>query len=147
MLAELAACNAAFKTIKTFIKNGRSIADCAVQIGTIVANKESLQKKVEKKRSGFMAQLRDTTAHDLEEFLALEKIKEHEEALKQLMIYQGRAGMWADWVKFQADARKKRKAEQLKREQQIQELIETTALISAVVVGVVIAIAAVILWT
>lgn len=147
MLAELAACNAAFKTIKTFINNGKSIADCAVQIGTIVANKEALQKKVEKKRSGFMAQLRDTTAQDLEEFLALEKIKEHEEALKQLMIYQGRAGMWADWIKFQADARKKRKAEQLKREQQIQELVETISLISAVVVGVIAAIAAVILWT
>lgn len=147
MLAELAACNAAFSTIKTFIQNGKSIADCAVQIGTIVANKEALQKKVEKKRSGFMAQLRDTTAQDLEEFLALEKIKEHEKTLKQLMIYQGRAGMWADWVKFQADARKKRKAEQLKREQQIQELVETTAIISMVIVGVIAAIAAVILWT
>jgi hypothetical protein len=147
MLAELAACNAAFSTIKTFIKNGRSIADCAVQIGTIVANKEALQKKVEKKRSGFMAQLRDTTAQDLEEFLALEKIKEHEKTLKELMIYQGRGGMWADWVKFQADARKKRKAEQLQREKQIQELIEATAIISMVIVGVIAAIAAVILWT
>lgn len=147
MLAELAACNAAFSTIKTFIQNGRSIADCAVQIGTIVANKEALQKKVEKKRSGFMAQLRDTTAQDLEEFLALEKIKEHEKTLKELMIYQGRGGMWADWVKFQADARKKRKAEQLQREKQIQELIETTAIISMVIVGVIAAIAAVIIWT
>jgi hypothetical protein len=147
MLAELAACNAAFSTIKTFIQNGRSIADCAVQIGTIVANKEALQKKVEKKRSGFMAHLRDTTAQDLEEFLALEKIKEHEKTLKELMIYQGRGGMWADWVKFQADARKKRKAEQLQREKQIQELIETTAIISMVIVGVIAAIAAVIIWT
>ena len=147
MLADLAACNAAFSPIKTFIKNGKSISDCAVQIGTIVANKEALQKKVEKKRSGFMAQLRDTTAQDLEEFLALEKIKEHEKTLKELMIYQGRGGMWADWVKFQADARKKRKAEQLQREKQIQELIEATAIISMVIVGVIAAIAAVILWT
>ena len=84
---------------------------------------------------------------DLEEFLALEKIKEHEKTLKELMIYQGRGGMWADWVKFQADARKKRKAEQIQREKQIQELVETTAIISLVIVGVIAAIAAVILWT
>ena len=71
MLAELAACNAAFSTVKSFLQNGRSLADCASQIGTIVASKSALEEKVQKKRSGFMAQLKNTQAQDLEEFLAL----------------------------------------------------------------------------
>ena len=55
MLAELAACNAAFSIVKKFVQNGRSIADCASQIGIIAGSKDKLQKKMQKKRTGFMA--------------------------------------------------------------------------------------------
>ena len=51
--------------------------------------------------------------------MALEKIKEQEEQLKQIMIYAGRPGLWHDWQKFQAKARiARREAEQerVKRE-------------------------------
>ena len=57
--------------------------------------KETLQKKSQKKGGG----------SDLEEFMALEKIREQEEQLKQIMIYAGRPGLWGDWQKFQAKAR------------------------------------------
>ena len=41
----------------------------------------------------------------MEEFMALEKLREQEEQLKQIMIYAGRPGLWGDWQKFQAKAR------------------------------------------
>ena len=109
MLAELAACNAAFGIVKKFVQNGRSIADCAKQIGVIVESKDKLQKRVQKKRNGFMGALRPQQATDLEEFMALESIKEAEAELKQLMIYTGRAGLWDSWLMFQKEARVNRR--------------------------------------
>tara|TARA_R110002094_G_scaffold51934_2_gene63299 strand:+ start:136 stop:597 length:462 start_codon:yes stop_codon:yes gene_type:complete len=109
MLAELAACNAAFGIVKKFVQNGRSIADCASQIGIIAGSKDKLQKKMQKKRTGFMGTLRPQQATDLEEFMALESIKESEAELKQLMIYTGRAGLWDSWLMFQKEARVNRR--------------------------------------
>jgi len=95
MLAELAAANAAFSVIKTAIQNGKDIASAGTAIAQFVGAKEDLQRKTQKKGGG----------SDLEEFMALEKLREQEEQLKQIMIYAGRPGLWADWQKFQAKAR------------------------------------------
>ena len=106
MLAELAAANAAFSVIKTAIQNGREIADAGSAIAKFVGAKEDLQKKASKKGGG----------SDLEEFMALEKIREQEEQLKQIMIYAGRPGLWGDWQRFQAKARvARREAEEESR--------------------------------
>lgn len=95
MLAELAAANAAFAVIKQAVSNGKEIAAAGSAIAEFVGAKEKLQQKAQKKGGG----------SDLEEFMALEKIREQEEQLKQIMIYAGRPGLWADWQKFQAKAR------------------------------------------
>ena len=99
MLAEIAAANAAFAVIKTAIRNGREIADVASSVGKYVNATEELRRKGEKKRRAGGA--------DLEEFMHLEKLRQQEEELKQIMIYSGRPGLWHDWIKFQAEARKK----------------------------------------
>ena len=36
-----------------------------------------------------------------EYFMATEQLKEYEDALKQMMIWQGRAGLWTDWLDYQ----------------------------------------------
>ena len=123
MLAELAACNAAFGIVKKFVQNGRSLADCAKQIGVIAESKDKLQKKVQKKRSGFMGTLRPQLATDLEEFMALESIKEAEADLKQLMIYTGRAGLWDSWLMFQKEARVNRREAEKNAERHREELM------------------------
>ena len=123
MLAELAACNAAFGIVKKFVQNGRSIADCASQIGIIAESKHKLQKKVQKKRTGFMGSLRPQLATDLEEFMALESIKEAEADLKQLMIYTGRAGLWDSWLMFQKEARVNRREAEKNAERHREELM------------------------
>ena len=45
MLAELAAANAAFGVIKSFISNGKELSGCAKQISDFVFAKEGLEKK------------------------------------------------------------------------------------------------------
>lgn len=123
MLAELAAANAAFAVIKTAVQNGKDITAAGSAIANFVGAKEDLQKKASKKGGG----------SDLEEFMALEKIREQEEQLKQIMIYAGRPGLWGDWQRFQAKARvARREAEEAairKRKQYLEIFIITFLLI------------------
>ena len=134
MLAELAAANAAFGVIKSFISNGKELASCGKQISDFVFAKEQIQKKASKQRA------KGVRGNDLEEFMALEKIKQQEEELKQIMIYAGRPGLWQDWQKFQAEARKSRIYAEKMAEKHKQEMLEIAGwvfgvLIFCVIVG------------
>ena len=131
MLAELAAANAAFQVIKQAVSNGRDIASVGRQIAKFVDGKETLQKKVSnKKNSPFYK------GNDFEEFMALEVIKEKEAELKQIMLYVGRPGLWNDWQRFQAEARKARIEAEKERKREKQELLETIVLSAAIIVGI-----------
>ena len=118
MLAELAAANAAFGVIKSFISNGKELASCGKQISDFVFAKEQIQKKASKQRA------KGIRTNDLEEFMALEKIKQQEEELKQIMIYAGRPGLWQDWQRFQAEARKSRRYAEKMAQRRKEELLE-----------------------
>ena len=117
MLAELAAANAAFGVIKSFVSIGKELSGCVKQISDFVFSKEQLEKKASKKKAS-------GGGGDLEEFMALEQIREKEEELKKIMIYLGRPGLWQDWQRFQAEARKSRRYAEKMAEKRKQELIE-----------------------
>ncbi len=120
MLAELAAANAAFAVIKTAVQNGKDIAAAGSAIANFVGAKEDLQRKASKKGGG----------SDLEEFMALEQIREQEEQLKQIMIYAGRPGLWGDWQRFQAKARIARREAEEARKRKNKQIIEWTIIIA-----------------
>ena len=108
MLAELAAVNAAFSVVKQFVANGRELSDCFQQISTITNAKEDLKNRHQKKKNSFWGSLSGKTDTDIEEFMALEKIKQAETELESMIKIYGRAGLWEDWIRFQAEARKRR---------------------------------------
>tara|TARA_A100001035_G_scaffold10025_1_gene7107 strand:+ start:2839 stop:3273 length:435 start_codon:yes stop_codon:yes gene_type:complete len=137
MIAELVAANAAFTAIKTAIQNGKQIADVASQVGKYVNATEDLRRKGEKKKRAGGA--------DLQEFMHLEKLRQQEEELKQLMIYTGRPGLWHDWIKFQAQARKDRLAAAEARKRKIEQWIEIAIIVLVCVVGTV-GLAALVAW-
>lgn len=93
--------NAAIGAVKEFIGNGRDLMDCGKELGQYFDAKSQLQKQANPSGSG----------SDLEAFFALEKLKQQEEELKQMMIYSGRGGLWDDWLAFQANAKRKRDEE------------------------------------
>jgi hypothetical protein len=95
MLAELAIANACFATIKEAVQHS----------GDLLSAGDALFKFFD------------------EAFMALEQIRKNEEELKQMMIYQGRAGLWTDWLKFQLEAKKKREAAERERVLKRQRLI------------------------
>jgi hypothetical protein len=101
MIAELAAFNAAFAVVKGFIANGKDLHDCFGQIGQMVNAKEDLKLRQQKNKKSLFAS-------DAEEFMALEQIARAEQELRELMQYYGRAGLWDDFIVFQAKARKAR---------------------------------------
>ena len=125
MLAELAAANAAFAVIKQAVQNGSDIAKAGSAIAKFVGAKEDLQRKSQKKGN----------RADLEEFMALEQIREQEEQLKQLMIYAGRPGLWSDWQKFQAKARIQRRDEEIARAKKRKQIIEITIITFFLILG------------
>jgi hypothetical protein len=107
MLLELAAANAAFAVIKEAVQNSGDIMNAGQALFQYFDNKAVIQKKANEKGG--------SDRGDLEEFMALEQLKKQEEELKQMMIYQGRAGLWTDWLKFQLDAKKRREAAERER--------------------------------
>jgi hypothetical protein len=108
MLAEIAAANAAFAVIKGALANGKELHQLGSRVFDYFDNKAKIQESATKKGGG----------SDLEEFMALERLKQQEEELRERMVYAGRPGMWDDWTKFQAQAARKRRedAEAAKRE-------------------------------
>ena len=127
MLAELAACNAAFQVIRATVKNGADLTRCATQIGAFINGEDALRKNLNKKKNSFWGKVGGQTGDgsDLEEFFALEEFKEKRKELEQLMIFCGRPGLHGDWVRFQVEARKRRKAEEEERIRNREQLIET----------------------
>ena len=107
MLLELAAANAAFAVIKEAVQNSGDIMNAGQALFQYFDNKAEIQKKANAKGG--------SDRGDLEEFMALEKLKQQEEELREMMIYQGRAGLWTDWLKFQLEAKKKREAAERER--------------------------------
>ena len=120
MLAELAAANAAFGVIKEAIANGKEIYEAGEALADYFGLKAEIQKKAHE--HGYKS--------DLQAFMAAEQLKEYEKSLKEMMIWQGRSGMWTDWLAYQKQMKESREAEEraekrkkLKRKQLIRDWI------------------------
>ena len=129
MLLELAAANAAFAVIKEAVQNSGDLMAAGDSLFKFFDSKAELQKKA-KASNG-------SDRGDLEAFMALEQIRKQEEELKEMMIYQGRGGLWTDWLKFQLDAKKKREAaerEKILKRQRLIGRIKDIAMIILIIV-------------
>jgi hypothetical protein len=129
MLAELAIANAAFSVIKEAVAHSGDLMSAGDALFKFFDSKAELQKKA-KASNG-------SDRGDLEAFMALEQIRKNEEELKEMMIYQGRGGLWTDWLKFQLDAKKKREAverEKILKRQRLIGRIKDIAMIILIIV-------------
>lgn len=101
MLVELAAANAAFAVIKEAVQSSGDIMAAGSKVFEYFDQKSAIQKKYEEKA-------KKSRSNDMEEFMALEQLKKQETELREMMQWQGRAGMWQDWLQFQKEAKQKR---------------------------------------
>jgi len=126
VLAELAAANAAFAVIKQAVSNSGDLLKAGKAISDFVNAKDELQRRGNKKKNSIFGN--PAKSNDLEEFKALEAIREKEEELKTYMIYCGRPGLWNDWIRFQGEARVRRQEEAKALAKRREELIEMGAI-------------------
>lgn len=119
--------NSAIGAVKEFVASGRDIMDCGKELGEYFDAKSQLSQKANPSGKG----------SDLEAFFALEKLKQQEAELKQMMIYSGRGGMWDDWLAFQASQKRKRdeaeKAERLRKLKRKNKIMEVVTIITVIV--------------
>jgi len=131
MLLELAAANAAFAVIKEAVQNSGEIMSAGKAVVDYFSAKTAIQKKLDEAPQGEKS--------DLEEFFALEELKKKEQELKDLMIIQGRPGLWDDWLKFQSQAKRKRdqaardkELAEIKKREELEELFNNTMISLAI---------------
>ena len=124
MLEYIAAANAAYAVIRKAVENGRELTSVGKQIAAFTDAKDNLQKHANKKKNSIWSNFTGKDESDLEEFMALEEIREKENELKQMMIYLGRPGLHNDYIAFCVEARKRRQEAQKEKERRWAAFVE-----------------------
>ena len=101
-IAAVKIANDAIGAVKELLGNVQSIGQIGDHLTKITDAKEDLKKKADD--------------GDLRAFMQLEEIQKQEYQLKQMMIYEGRPGLWTDYLNFQ-ETRKKIKQNEIKRQE------------------------------
>ncbi len=94
--------------------------------------KADIEKKYEKKKNSLFGGQKDD---DLQEFLALEEIRKNQAELESAMKLYGRAGLYDDWVKFQAKSRVSRQQAEAERKARIRKITEGAAIAVLIAIG------------
>jgi len=101
-IAAIKIANEAIGAIKEFAGHVQSVGEMGPQLTKLADAQEEIEKKAKE--------------GDMECFFELEKIRAREAEIKQMFIYNGRAGLWDDYQKFIAN-RKQIRANEKKREE------------------------------
>ena len=99
-IAAVKIANEAINAVKELAGHIGSIGEMGPQLSKLTDAKEEIQKKA--------------ADGDMDAFFALEDITRKEAEIKQMFIYQGRAGLWDDYQKF-INTRKQLKENERKR--------------------------------
>lgn len=96
-LAAIKIANEAISAVKEMVNNVQSIGQMGSQLTKLTDAEDTIKEKADK--------------GDLDAFLALEEIRQAKIALKNQMVWGGRAGLWDDFQKFQKTRRDLREAQ------------------------------------
>ena len=92
MLPELAAANAAYAKIKTFVIKGKEITDVLSQLKNLVTAKKELRAWGNCKKNGPFSKVMGKRADDFDEFLALEQMAEKRRKLESCCLLYALVG-------------------------------------------------------
>jgi len=134
MLAELAIINGAIATIKTTIAHGHDLSKAAKSIAKFVTAEEDIRERANAKKNSVFAKLLGKDSNDFEEFMYLEEIEQKKEELREVLQLYGRPGVYNDWIKFQSEARKKRKEAKEEQKKALEKLVRNIMITILVIV-------------
>ena len=124
VLETIAAANAAYSVIKKCLENGREINGLVGQVGKFLSAEDELKEAVKRKKNSPITAITGGTEGDLEEFQALEDLKEKRRELESWCRLYAPSGTWDRWQQYQAEARKARRAAQKQKEKEREEFVE-----------------------
>jgi len=101
-IAAIKIANEAIGAIKEFAGHVESVGQMGKDLTKLADAKDELQKSA--------------ASGDMQAFWALEDIKRHESEVKQMFIYNGRAGLWDDYCKFIENRKTMRENERKRQE-------------------------------
>ena len=101
-IAAIKIANEAIGAIKEFAGHVQSVGEMGPQLTKLADAKEEIEKKA---KDG-----------DMNCFFELEKIRAREAEIKQMFIYNGRAGLWDDYCKFISNRKQMRENEKKREE-------------------------------
>ena len=137
-IAAIKIANEAIGAIKEFAGHCQSVGEMGKDLTKLADAKAELQKSA--------------ADGDMEAFWALEDIKRHEAEVKQMFVYNGRAGLWQDYCNFienrktlRENERKRVEAKKLAKKKAIQNGFLYGA-VGIAVLGVVGGAVALLLW-
>lgn len=109
MLAEIGlaisavkAANEAIGAIREGISNVQSIGQLGGHLTKLTDAQDELKEKANE--------------GDMDAFFALESIRQERENIKRILIYEGRGGLYEDWIKFESNRRELREKERKRAE-------------------------------
>jgi hypothetical protein len=137
MIAELAAFNAAYGTVKAALSAGREITAVARHIGIMIGSQETLEASIERKKNNPFSKLLGKEANDFEEFMQIEEMKTKRSELLEIMTWYGRAGLTEDFLRFEVEGRKRRRAEVKAREDHLDKMVLYAVYLVAFIITVV----------
>ncbi len=96
-IAAVKVANDAIGAIKEMAGNIDSIGQIGNHLTQLTDAEEQIKKKADQ--------------GDMEAFFELERIRSHKESIKTMFIYQGRPGLWEDWLRFERTRKELRENE------------------------------------
>jgi hypothetical protein len=123
-IAAVKVANDAIGAIKEMAGNIDSIGQIGKHLSKLTDAEVEIQKKADQ--------------GDMDAFFELERIKNHKQSIKTMFIYQGRPGLWEDWLRFEKTRKELQKKE---RERQAAKLARKKRIIKETCLTVVLALA------
>ena len=120
-IAAIKIANEAIGAIKEFAGHVSSVGEMGPQLTKLADAKGEIEKKA---KDG-----------DMDAFFALEDIRKKEAEIKQMFIYNGRAGLWDDYCKFISNRKQMRENE--RKREQAKKLARKKAIKNGLVYGAV----------
>jgi len=117
-IAAIKVANDCIATLREAASNINSIKDIAGPLGKLVDAEDEIKKKAEQ--------------GDMDAFFALEQIRQEKRAIRELMQWGGRGGLWEDFVRFEKTRRELRENERkraIQKKRQRREAIKNTFII------------------
>ena len=124
ILATIAAANASYSIIMKALKSGAEIKGMIGHVGKFLIAEDQLKEAVKRKKNNPITAITGGAEGDWEEFQALETIKEQRAELESFCRLYAKPGTWDNWLLWQNEARKRRKAALKQKQKEREELVE-----------------------